>query len=1124
MSVQIIKGRSGSGKTYLLYNDLIKEAVNNKDRLCLVIVPEQFTLATQKLLTQMHPQKALLNIDILSFDRLALRILQESAKAELPLLDDTSKNFIIRHILENLKDDLKILGKYPDRAGFVDEIKSFITEAEQYALSPDDFKNYAAKESVSDALSIKLTDISLIYGAYRDFLEGKYISAQSRLHVAANAACSSKILKDAYVTFDGFTGFTPIQCELLRAVIKLSRKARFTLTIDPDINIFNEGDKNDLFYLSKKTGRTVYNLADECDVPVENDIKIYGQNGRFSRSGELSHLEKNIFNRKAERLPAGGKEAALWILCAPSLKDEITHCAKTIRMLVRDKGYKYKDIAIVTGDVASYGLKAKSIFADYDIPLFVDETETISNERFVRCIRSIINLLNDDFSYRYVFSFLKSGYLNLEREDIDILENYCLARNISGWKKWEKNFEDDRAEAVRKNVVEILAPLKEFKSKRGKTARDITVFIYDFISSSGVKNSVVNDVSAMDEALDEAAAQRQLKVYEAVMKLFEKIVAFNGDDRISPKEYAALYEAGMKGATLGKVPASANEVLLGDVERTRLSDVKVLFVLGTNEGVLPSGLQEGGILSEQERKLITDSGLEIAQTQRDRMLSRDFYLYLSLTKPSERLYISYASCDALGESLKSSYVVDSVLNLFKDLKTEYIKPLSETLSYESQKGILPWFDTQFRNAVYADRISEEFLKLYGYIKNNKEFAPVISGIERSFARKYNVEDIGQESAKSLYTDVSEFSITRLESFASCEFSHFLKYGLKLKERDIYEFTPADLGNIYHDAASFFMEGAIGAGKKIHDLTPADIELMAQSSIDEILKKDTYASYLAGASGEYMKKRMGRVFLRTADTASYQIKEGLFEPVWCEHPFNIPMKGEGDLRLYGRIDRTDLAKMDDKNLVRVIDYKSSSRKLNLDKIYAGTDIQLMIYLSAALSEISRKYPGVPAYPSGAYYYAMKDPVAKGVEPESENAGDKIREEIRKELRLSGISSTDDDSIAAIDTAASLRKKKSSDVVPFMINADGSVRQSSSVVSLSGLKSLTDDAMNVAYDNARSMLLGHNKISPLREDKKRDACRYCPYSSVCGFDPAGEYHSYRELSDVAQSVRERLGSEV
>ena len=1119
MSVQLIKGRSGSGKTHLLYTDLIKEAVEYSNRLYLVVVPEQFTLATQKLLTTMHPAGALINIDILSFDRLALRILEEGGAEQLPLLDDTAKSFILRRLISKYKESLSVLGAHPDKPGFIDELKSFVSEAEQYFLSPGDLDMYAERAG-EGALALKLKDMAFIYGRYEEFISEKYVSARTRLKAASDIAAKSAALDGAYVVFDGFTGFTPIQCELLRGIMQRASDIRITLTIDPKENVFREGERNDLFYLSRKTARKVISLAEESGAQMAPDVVVTGEKGRFKESRELSFLEENIFGRRANRAKLPDiKDSAISISSAPTPMDELAFCARRIRQLVNDDGYDYRDIAVVTGDLSSYGGKAARVFGDYDIPLFVDETLSITNERFVRCIRAIFAILNDDFSYRSVFSYLRCGFTDISMDDIDVLENYALGHNIKGWKKWSSGFSDENAEAVRLKVAKIFAPVREFRAQRGKTVLSITRFIYEHLTESGITANYTRWISRMEEKGETDTARRQLKVYEFVMKLFEKIVIFNEDERMSVKDYAALFEAGMKGASVGKLPAGGNEVVLGDVERTRLSDIKVLFVLGANDGVLPKSVQEGGIISEEEREFIRQKGLEIADTATDKLMLQNFYLYLTLTKPSKRLYISYCASDMQGDSMRRSYVVDRVMSLFEDKELTQRGTASSEISYESPRGALSWFAEKYREAVCRRETSPEFFGLYRWYEDNDEFSEVVSGIRQSYERRYLTPHITKEKAGKLF-GAGPYSVTRLESFAECEFLHFIKYGLKLKEREIYTFKPADLGNIYHDAVSLFMTDIVKKGGRIHDLDSTEIERLSAAALEDTLSGAGYSGFFDGASGEFVKKRIREVFLRTADTVAYQIKEGEFEPLLCEYPFDLILPGENAHGLHGRIDRIDLARLPARNLVRVIDYKSSARKLNIDRIYAGTDIQIMIYLAAAIDEIRKKHPGMAADPAGAYFYGMTDPIIKDIEPAQANAQERISAAIRTKLRLSGISCADDDCILATDRGAASHQKKSSDVAAFGIKNDGGFTAASSVLDSGEFSRLIDNALVVAGRQADEMLMGKAAVSPVKESAQKTSCTYCPYRALCAFDPSDGIHSYRRLESVARKVREEL----
>ncbi len=1129
MKMQLVIGRSGCGKTTYLYKDLIKEAVKNPDRLYIVVVPEQFTLDTQKQLSEMHPGKSLFNVDILSFDRLSQRILEEKGEAGRILLDDMAKNFIIRRLITERKKELKILGSHPDRMGFIDEIKSFITELEQYAVSPEDLKQ-VAEHSEKEALKLKLKDIATIYEAYRQFMSKGFMSIQSRMERASELAQESAMLKDATMIFDGFTGFTPIQVDFLKGMASTVKSARFSVTMDPSEDFVRVGKRDDLFYLSRKTIRTLYAFAEETGSFVDKPILIDNpKTTRFSSSPALSHLEKNIFSSTEVMQLKGENLKSLEISSAPTPGDELIYCARKICSLVSDEGYSFSDIAVVVGDMTGYSRTAPSVFDAYGIPLFVDETEGVAYDPFVQFVRAVIKMCAEDFSYDSVFAFLRNPFSGFETEKTDLLENHCLALGLKGYLSWEKPFEKnplklskkklEEVEKSRINFLDITGKIRIF-SKSGKVKiSEIIRLLYEYLIEMGADKKVREMCEKLSESGSEVRALRIRKIYTMVMKLFEKLDTFLGTEKVSPSEFAALFESGLKGASVGEVPLSGDVVVMGDIERSRLPQIKVLFLLGVNDGILPSNVQEGGIISEIERRTLEDSGFEIASSARNNILSQLFYIYLNLTKPSERLYLSYSGADNEGSALEKSAIVDSVVALYDGLEIHENPSADEIISFENPRGSFRAFATGLRKIFLGEKAPEGWEDLRAWYHSSEEFSDKIKKLEALILTEKKEASISEDRAKGLYGTSISCSVTRLEKFAGCAFSHFLKYGLNLRERKIWSLNPSDVGNIYHDAVERFMRSATSDGKRVSDLRPEEIAALSEVAMEDALQQaqDLPLSYSAG--GRYIKERIRRVFHRATDVITYQIREGSFEPLWLERSFNIKAGNDGKVNLYGRIDRADVAHVRGNALVRVIDYKSYDKDFDIPGIYSGTSLQLMVYLQAAMEEIKRQFSSENVVAAGAYYYSMSDPFIGEDKLKNGKDADAVDKAIKKHLRLSGISAYDMDVPDATDN--DLSNKKSSDVAHIRLNKEGYIIEDGSVTDEVTLLRYSSDAIKVAELDGKRILSGDAAISPLRLDTRYTSCTYCPYGSVCGFDEMGGVDRYRDKPAESRKMMEKLG---
>ena len=435
MSLQFITGNSGNGKTKYLFNRVLKEAKANPRDNYLVIVPEQFTMQTQRQLVDLSENKAIMNIDVLSFKRLAYRVFDELGITRLTVLEETGKNLVLRKLAGQEADKLGVIGRNLNRIGYISEVKSLLSELVQYNISPQDLEKYIASGRLSDTLSGKLKDVLVLYEAFEKFMQDKYITAEEILNVLCDVAEESAILRNSVIAFDEFTGFTPIQNQLMKKLFVISKKIYVTLTIDCREDIFKSRGMHELFDMPKRTVKSLTEMAAFYGIEVEEPI-ILDKNYRLAENEELGFMEQQLFRKSRHAFEKTPKH--IHIDCLRDPKQELTKIARTINELVRNENLRYRDIAIVTGDVNTYAGYVREIFDKYNIPYFIDATQEILFHPFIEFIRSIPDIAAQNFSADSVFRFLRCGFCELSDSEIDILENYVLACGVRGKSAWDK--------------------------------------------------------------------------------------------------------------------------------------------------------------------------------------------------------------------------------------------------------------------------------------------------------------------------------------------------------------------------------------------------------------------------------------------------------------------------------------------------------------------------------------------------------------------------------------------------------------------------------------------------------------------------------------------------------------
>ena len=926
MALQFIFGNPGSGKSHYLYEHIIRESMKHPDINYIILVPEQFTMQTQKELVLRHPRHGIMNIDVLSFASLAFRVLEESGNGSREILDDEGKNLILRRLAGKKEDSLKVLKGNIKKPGYISEVKSLISELTQYNVSPEKLDTFLETEDVGETLHLKMQDISVMYHSFSEYLQGQYITSEEVLSLLCDAAEDSNIIKDSVIVFDEFTGFTPIQNQLLRKLLVLSERIIVSVTMDAGEDFYHCRGEQELFSMSKKTVSVLMKMAEELHVTVEEPVVLSdGKNHRYKNAPSLYFMEQNLFRPYYHKWRQ--KEDELRIVSLKNPREELHFVAREITKFVREKQYCYKDIAVVTGDVSLYDNYVDEIFAAYDIPYFLDQTRTILFHPFIEFIRAVLEVVELDFSYESVFRFLRCGLTDITEQQIDLLENYVLAKGIRGRKKWEKQwtfvFDDTEKEnltemnEVREKIYGFFAPLSEAFTQ-GKTVRDETTVLYELIEKLEIEQKLKQKELEFERQGNQVKAKEYAQIYKIVMDLFDKVVDFLGDEVLPVKEYADILDAGFEAARVGVIPPGNDKVTIGDIERTRLNHIKILFFIGVNDGVVPKAGNAGGIISQFEREKMVACHLELAPGAREKVFIQRFYLYLNVTKPSDFLYVTFSKVNADGKALRRSYFVGTLLKMFPEKTVEEIEETTSADCIMTPKSSMAFFLEGLQDNDRASDFSQvEKRKLWNALSKfyltDSEWKPETEKLLKTAYEVHSDEPISHAVTQALYGTVLENSVTRLERFAACAYAHYLNYGLRLKERQLLEFASVDMGNIYHDALEHFSRRVENSEYTWFNI-PEDVqETFIEESMNDAIAGCKNAGAFENVRNRYLTGRMRQTLKRTVWALTTKIQKGKFVPSDFEVSFSradkldairFQLSDEEKMNLLGRIDRVD----------------------------------------------------------------------------------------------------------------------------------------------------------------------------------------------------------------------------
>ena len=1115
MSLQFIFGNSGSGKSTYLYQKIIEESMQRPDGNFIVIVPEQFTMQTQKDLVMAHPRGGIMNIDVLSFQRLAHRIFEEVGADQRSVLTETGKNLMLRKVAIREQERLKVLGSRMNRPGYVSEVKSVLSELMQYEVSDFELQEMERRTENRPLLNAKLEDLQVLYREFLSYRRDRFLKPEEIYDVLCQVAGESALLKNSVLAFDGFAGFTPSQIRVLEELLVCCPKVYLTVTLDARESAFGKLQEHDLFAPSRRLVQAVSEAARSAARRMGGNDTMFlppvvlGKTSlpRFKKGGALFHLEQNLFRSRRQSYGGIPDEISMHISKNPAA--EVHFAARTISYLVREKDLRYRDIAVITGDLSSYNNYVKHIFPQYEIPAFVDETRQILLNPCLEFVRGALEIVQRDYAAEAVFRCLRTGMAGFSADETDELENYVLAAGIRGHRKWKKTWEYrpaqlkeevlEKVNAYRERLVERFEPFAEKMRKKGNTLLFYATALYELLRDCEISRQLQERAAQLEADGEMGQAREYSQVYGILIRLLDEMAELLGEETMELQEFTEILEAGLSEAKVGVIPPGIDQVQVGDIRRTRLAHVKILFFLGLNDGWVPARGNDGGIVSDMERELLKENGMELAPTARENSYIQRFYLYQNLTKPSQQLYLSWCLGSSDGVVMRPSYLVSNIRRLFPKITVcEEKEPGSELWQTTTRKNGMQYFLHGLQEARMGN-VMPKWKELYRSYAQDDEYRERVRKLVQAAFSGGAARQLSFSASKKLYGEVMTNSVTRLEQFAACAFAHFAMYGLRLRERELYGVKPADLGILFHRSLDLFSRRIAVSGRDWTELTEQEETILMEQCVDEVSEKYGADALHSDARSAYTINRLKRILCRSAWVLHEQLAAGSFRPSGFEVSFadagnletvNVSLGGHGRMHLQGRIDRIDTAQTEDAVYVKVVDYKSGMAEFDPVSFYYGLQLQLVVYLNAALEMEQRLHPERVAVPAGIFYYRMQDPVLEKEAGADEAA---MRERLLKKLRPDGIINEDDEVLELLDHGFS----GDSLVIPAGRKKDGSLKAASKTVTPEQFQTLSRFARRKLTQLGERMLGGEVAPDPYEADG-RTPCDYCDYADVCGFD--------------------------
>jgi ATP-dependent helicase/nuclease subunit B len=1127
MSVQFILGRSGTGKTGYCIRAIVEVLLEPSDRPLLFLVPEQATYQAERAILSDKRLAGYHRLHILSFDRLQFMLLGKNTAR--PLVSRLGRQMIVHKILRDIREELTVFRSSALLPGFAREIAETIAEMYRYAKTADEVTALPGKLSSEGAghpsassgqalAAMKFADIARIFQAYMQYLSGRFVDPDAQIVDASRKVQEAELLKGAHLWVDGFSGFTEGEMAVLVELLKRVDRAHIALSMDPahvaqPPSAGGTHPETDVFEPTERTHAALLDAIGRAKIELRPPVYLQHVS-RFSKAPALGHIERYLFIAGAHRMHAGD---SIRLIAAPSPRMEVQTIARQIVSLVRDKGYRYRDIAVVASDLDRYEHYVRGYFGDYEIPFFIDKRKPLTRHPVIELLGTALAAVTEGFSRGDVFAYLKTDLASLDRADVDLLENYCLAFGVEGrdWtdpEPWQFQggvgfFDERRINEIRHQAAKPLLDLREVLCPGGDTNKTLTAVeftrtVFAFLDGLQVRRKVAQWVDAAKQTHDLAAADEHQQFFDRFVDVFDELAEVFRDDHLNASEYAALLNLAFSQMTLAFIPPSLDQVLVGSIERSRHPNLKAVFLMGATQKQFPVPLSAGGVLSDEDRQAAEAAGFHVAPTSTQSLVEREYLAYIAYTRPSEFLCISYPAVDEKGAAVVRSHFVDEVTALFDDLReqsVEDIQPQIEDL-YETSE-MAEWLCARLGRDVFAPVADEASLKgVLRAMRADQDYRPAAGAIT-SALEYHNHAVLGSAVVERFLAGRTKGSVTELETFAACPFKHFAQFTLKLKPRREFRLEPLDLGRFYHDVLDALHKSLAVKGSNFADADEQDLLRSLREQVEIVTAKIPFIAQFKTHSihNDFILRNAGGVLEECVLEIARTLRAGAFRPFISEvafgqtrdtqqslGPFEISLSQGRVLVMSGRIDRIDLAHVDGTRVALIIDYKTSTFGALLQwwKVYHGLGLQLPVYMLAVLDTKNRLADDV----AGAVCVPIEVALKAGDLTDGREEAPAFRRKARGPLN--GMFHN------ALDATAS----GTSQFYSFYVTKDGDPYgnyQRQDILRPEHFRALLTWVRRKVVDLAEDRMSGRIEVKPYRYHDERP-CTFCDYLPVCRFD--------------------------
>lgn len=1113
MKFKFIHSKKGYGKTKYIFEDISKSFENN----IIIFVPSHNTFMIENRLIDYFGEEIFSRVEVMDFKKLTSRLLNVYKGFKTKRISDIGKNLLINYILRNNNKNLKYFN-VNNRFDFSDDILSMLI----------DFKNFNFKDSMinevlheleeNNELYKKLHDFKFINNIYEKYLNEKYLDPLDEMIIVNSIIKNDKNIFSGYKFYiDGFEILTYYQYEFLKIIIERTREINLSLTLDKN--------QDSLIYSHIKTikDKILKILFDKKCYDIE---EIFLEN--VNKDKELKYLDENYLDYKC--LTYKDEPKNIFINKCLNNFYEVEELCKNIRRVVRQRGYRYKDIGVLCRDIDSYENFIRVSFDEFNIPYFIDKKNDIKSNIFVNFLTSIFEIFNYNFSYVSLFKYIKSGLINLTFDEIFLIENFALENGITGY-KWKEEFKkntkikysmkklendfDEELDYINSIRDRIVSPLLKLFNKV-KDKNNVNYFIiefYNFLENNSIVQNLYDMCKKFTEEKNFIYADELNQTINDIFNVFDEINNVFKDEVMSFSEFGEILMDSISKIEISHVPMRVDEVMIGDVSRLMIGDYKALFVIGCISSNFPKSYKKEDLLSDMDKKYLRNKGIELSGTNVDKNLSERYLMYSIINISREFLYLSYPISDMNSMSLSPSIMISKIKYIFPHLIEKNSNIISKEFSLEdisSKKATLNNLVVKLREDFNNNKSNEVLISLYNFYKNHDKYSKNMDVFFDNLNFMNSCEKLNTKLIDHLYYN-SKFSISSIETYAKCSFKYFIDYIIRVKRRKIYSFDPLDCGNFMH----FLMENICKDINKLYDFKNAsreEIKKFVDSYFEKNIFCDENENYILNTSfkfkvfGVKIKKIINDSIFFTARhllNSEFFHKFYEFEIGNKKSKIQIEVFEGKKVEFVGKIDRVDFCTHNGETFVNIVDYKSSVRSFDYGKIYQNLNIQTIAYMKYIL-EIYKNIYEESIIPCGIFYFTLHSPNIKN------KYNLDLHSEIQKNYKYEGIFTNDINKLMLIDKNLF---DNTSNILPLKVNKNGEFYKNASsdrILNDDEFSDLLEFVNNSIKAKLKKIFSGDFYVYPILETYSSKKCTNCDYLGVCKFSK--NINSFEVLSDL------------